>query len=178
MRFHKDPLADPDRLIRRVYAYVAYRIGDISEAEDVTSETFERAVRYRDSYDAAKGEPVAWLLGIARHVIADTARAHKEAIHEVVDPPAPRDVEEDAVRRLGLAAAVAKLDEHDRDLIALRYGSDLSARQIAELLGVRTNTVEVGLHRAVARLRATLEQEASGDSPPPTEKTAGSAVRI
>ena len=39
----RDPLADPEPLIRRVYAYVAYRIGDGPDAEDVTSEVFERA---------------------------------------------------------------------------------------------------------------------------------------
>jgi DNA-directed RNA polymerase specialized sigma24 family protein len=64
--FARDPLADPEALIRRVYAYAAYRLGDGPDAEDVTSEVFERALRYRDSYDRSKGEPVAWLLGIAR----------------------------------------------------------------------------------------------------------------
>ena len=46
----RDVLADPRPLIERVYGYVAYRIGDGPDAEDVTSETFERALRYRDSY--------------------------------------------------------------------------------------------------------------------------------
>jgi DNA-directed RNA polymerase specialized sigma24 family protein len=45
----KDPLANPAPLVKRVYAYVAYRIGDGPDAEDVTSETFERALRYRDN---------------------------------------------------------------------------------------------------------------------------------
>ena len=62
----RDPLANPEPLIRRVYAYVAYRVGDGPDAEDLTSETFERALRYRKSYDPRKGEPVAWLLGIAK----------------------------------------------------------------------------------------------------------------
>ena len=42
-----DPLADPQPLIERVYAYVAYRVGDGVHAEDITSEGFERALRYR-----------------------------------------------------------------------------------------------------------------------------------
>jgi DNA-directed RNA polymerase specialized sigma24 family protein len=54
-----DPLADVERLIRRVYGYVAYRIGDGPDAEDVTSETFERALRYRSSYDPRRGDPAA-----------------------------------------------------------------------------------------------------------------------
>ena len=61
----RDPLANPEPLIERVYAYVAYRIGGGADAEDVTSIAIERALRYRSSYDPRKGEPIAWLLGIA-----------------------------------------------------------------------------------------------------------------
>jgi DNA-directed RNA polymerase specialized sigma24 family protein len=46
----RDPLRDPEQLIPRVYAFVAYRLGDGPDAEDVTSETFARALRYQDSY--------------------------------------------------------------------------------------------------------------------------------
>jgi len=90
--FERDPLANPEPLIRRVYAYVAYRIGDGPDAEDVTSATFE--------------------------------------------------------------------------LIALRYGDDLTARQIADLLDLRTNAVEVALHRALARLRVFLGERESQVSEP------------
>ena len=55
-----------------------------------------------------------------------------------------------------MQAAVARLGERDRELIALRYGADLKVREIAELLGERTNTVEVALHRALGRLRDDL----------------------
>ena len=69
----KDPLAHPEKLIRQVYAYVTYRIGAGPEAEDVTSETFEKALRYRSSYDPQKAAPIAWLLGIARRCADDGA---------------------------------------------------------------------------------------------------------
>ena len=67
----RDPFANPERVISRLYAYVAYRIGDGPDAQDVTSDTLERALRYRDSYDASRGEPIAWLVGIARRSISD-----------------------------------------------------------------------------------------------------------
>ena len=154
----RDPLADPGPLIRRVYAYVAYRIGDGAEAEDVTSETFERALRYRDSYDPKRGEPVAWLIGIARRCI-EGARLRPEPVPTRAETADPLDLEGSTIERLTLAQAVERLDERDRELIALRYGSDLSARQIAEVLELRTNAVEVALHRALARLRKLLESE-------------------
>jgi RNA polymerase sigma factor (sigma-70 family) len=154
----RDPLADPAPLIRRVYAYVAYRVGDGAEAEDLTSETFERALRYRDSYDPSRGEPVAWLIGIARRCI-DGARLRPEALPQTHEAADPLDVEATTVQRLTLEQAVASLDERDRELIALRYGSDLAARQIAEVLDLRTNAVEVALHRALGRLRKRLAEE-------------------
>ena len=90
----RDPLADPAPLIRRVYAYVAYRIGDGAEAEDVTSETFERALRYRESYDPRRGEPVAWLIGIARRCI-ETSRLRPEPVAHGVRAADPLDLEID-----------------------------------------------------------------------------------
>jgi len=154
----RDPLANPEPLIRRVYAYVAYRVGDGPDAEDLTSETFERALRYRKSYDPKKGEPVAWLLGIAKRCV-DGRRPRMELASEYADEASPVDLEDEAVRRLTVARAVTTLDDRDRELIALRYGADLTARQIAELFGARTNAIEVALHRALGRLRATYGEE-------------------
>jgi RNA polymerase sigma-70 factor (ECF subfamily) len=152
----RDPFSDPEPLIRRVYAYVAYRIGEGPDAEDVTSETLERALRYRDSFDPRKGEPAAWLVGIARRCVSDHVARPAES-SQLDEPVAPGDLTEDAERRLLLRAALATLDERSRELIALRYGADLTARQIGELLELRTNEVEVALHRALARLRKSLE---------------------
>jgi RNA polymerase sigma factor (sigma-70 family) len=153
--FRRDPLADPGPLIRRVYAYAAYRVGDGPDAEDVTSETFERALRYRKSYDPRKGEPVAWLIGIAKRCIEGGGPTMEYALEDV-DSADTTDLEEETIRRLTVSRAVSTLDERDRELIALRYGADLTARQIAELLGARTNAIEVALHRALGRLRGTL----------------------
>ena len=69
MRGNRDPLAGAEVSIRRIYAYAAYWLGDGAEAEDATSEVFENALRYRASYDPRKGEPIAWLLGIARRTV-------------------------------------------------------------------------------------------------------------
>jgi RNA polymerase sigma factor (sigma-70 family) len=162
--FSRDPLANPEPLIRRVYAYAAYRLGDGPDAEDATSETFERALRYTDSYDARKGEPAAWLIGIARRCVEQTL-ANRVPVAEAPDAEAPFDLEQQTVRRLELGRALAALSEQDRELVALRYGADLSARQIAELLEARTNTIEVALHRALERLRRQLARE-EPDPPP------------
>ena len=160
-----DPLAHPERLTQSVYAYVAYRIGAGPDAEDATSEVFARALRYRSTFDATKGTPAAWLTGIARRVLAELATEKFAPVGEVPDTAAPGELERDSVNRVTMQSAVATLGERDRELVALRYGADLKAKQIAELLGERTNTVEVALHRALGRLRVALgepEEEPTG----------------
>jgi RNA polymerase sigma factor (sigma-70 family) len=164
-----DPLANPEPLIRRVYSYVAYRVGDGPDAEDITSETFERALRYKKSYDSSKGEPVAWLIGIARRCIEGRPPS-LELSSDHIDTADHRDLEDDALRRIALSSAVGRLEERDRDLIALRYGADLTARQIAELQGAKTNAIEVALHRALGRLREHLE---GSDTAPVRKSQAG-----
>ena len=153
----RDPLAHPERLIRSVYAYVAYRIGPGPDAEDVTSEVFERALRYRGSYDPKQGEPMAWLIGIARRCISDVGSNPHSTLDAIAERAAPGDVADEAVDRLSLAAAVTQLGERDRELIALRYGADLTGRQIGAILDLSANAVDVAVHRAVERLRQALE---------------------
>jgi RNA polymerase sigma-70 factor, ECF subfamily len=172
----RDPLADPGPLIRRVYAYVAYRVGDGPDAEDVTSEVFERAIRYRSTYDPARGAPLPWLIGIARRCI-DSRRLTPvpggAVGSEAIDTG---DLEAAAVERLTLAAAISTLDQRSRELVALRYGADLSARQIGPLLGLQTNAVEVALHRALARLRTELERrDRAGDDLGVVDPAAGAS---
>lgn len=167
----RDPLANPADLIGRVYAYVAYRIGDGPEAEDVTSDVFERALRYRDSYDPSRGEPLGWLLGIARRCVEDARRQHGAETVTELEQPSLEDVEADALQRVAVASAIGRLDDRSQDLVALRYGADLTARQIAGVLGMKTNAVEVALHRTLAKLRPELEGErprsdAEAASPP------------
>jgi RNA polymerase sigma factor (sigma-70 family) len=172
-----DPLAHPERLTQSVYAYVAYRIGAGPDAEDVTSEAFARALRYRKSYDASKGTPVAWLTGIARRVIAERAAEDRGTVAEVPEMPAPGALEDESVARVTIQALVATLAERDRELVALRYGADLTAAQIGEILDLSPNAVEVALHRALRRLRDELGTAPSeAPRPRPSLRTSADGV--
>jgi RNA polymerase sigma factor (sigma-70 family) len=151
----RDPLANPEPLLRRVFAYVSYRTVSRADAEDITSETFERALRYRDRYDERRGEPVAWLLGIARNCLYD-ARIRPRADAPSEPEPTRAGIDAEVVDRLALNEAFASLSADDQELLALRYGADLKVREIASLLDRRTNAVEVALSRARNRLAAAL----------------------
>jgi RNA polymerase sigma factor (sigma-70 family) len=91
-------------------------------------------------------------------VIADVRR---DSGVELQDRPDDSEFEERTAARVDLSRALAALEARDRELLSLRYGADLTARQIGELLGLKTNAVEVALHRALGRLRAELHAEAA-----------------
>jgi len=72
-------------------------------------------------------------------------------------------------------ARFARLGEVERDLVALRFGADMTARQIADILGMQTNAVEVALHRALGRLRDALGEnpDAGGTALPAVRDEVG-----
>lgn len=160
-----DPFARPDELLRRVYAYVAYLVQDGAEAEDITSETFERALRYRESYDPRRGEPAAWLLGIARRCVYDASRRPRHLAADEERGDVTADHADAAVSRVELRAALSALGGADRELLALRYGADLTTREMAQVLDMQRNAVDVALSRARARLRGLLDAPQSSEQP-------------
>jgi RNA polymerase sigma factor (sigma-70 family) len=96
------------------------------------------------------------MIGIARRSVDEILSARTNL---VADPPEGLTHDRDSALRIDLARALDRLDERDRELVALRYGADLAAKQIAEQLEMKTNAVEVALHRALGRLRRELEQD-------------------
>lgn len=156
MRHRVDPLANPGPLLDRVYAYVAYRIGAGAAAEDVTAEVLERAIRYRDSYDATRGDPVSWAIGIARRRIQDLQAERTVERLEDRDETSGPGFAEAVHGRIDLERALSTLDDRDRELVALRYGADLGAADIGRLLDLTPGAVRVALHRALDRLRTAL----------------------
>jgi RNA polymerase sigma factor (sigma-70 family) len=158
-----DPLRDPKPLIDRVYAYVAYRVPSRADSEDITSDVFERALRYRSSYDPARGEPIQWLIGIAQRCIDDWRRDQSHRSGSDPDPWSD-DAAERSIDRLAIAEAIGGLEARDLELIALKYGADLSTRQMAKVLQMQANAVDVALHRARRRLRELLDEQDEGAS--------------
>jgi len=154
------PLVRPEEAIRRLYGYVSYRIGPGPRAEDVVSETIERALKYRSTYDPRLGSQAAWLAGIANHCIADTVRSTTRLELYGLDAPEgfADDLAANTAMRAELAQALAALDDRGRELIALRYGADLSSKEIGRILDLKAGSVDVAIHRTLARLRDLLEQ--------------------
>jgi RNA polymerase sigma-70 factor, ECF subfamily len=145
----------------QVYGFFGYRLGSRDEAEDLTQQTFERALRAWRRFDPERASPLTWLLAIARNLLIDHYRGLDPGRHQPLD-----DIDhpsEDPISDLSLGPspelerALATLSERDRELIALRYGGDLSGPEIAELTGLTLANVQQILSRALRRLRIELE---------------------
>jgi RNA polymerase sigma-70 factor (ECF subfamily) len=144
-----------------VYAYAATLLRDAGAAEDVTAQAFERAYRKRGRYDARRGSPRAWLFGIARNAALDELRRRKRAAGaEIPAPPpepGPDELAEQAAQREAVRRALSRLGARDRELIALRYHAELSTAELAAVLGVSQTNAGTLLHRAMTKLRESLD---------------------
>lgn len=143
----------------------AMRRCDPETADDVVADVFLVAWRRRE---ALPEEPLPWLLGTARRVLANHARSQSRrgrllarlaAEPITVATPAPADGPDSA----RLRAALASLDERDRELLLLMAWEGLELRQAAQVLGVRPSTLSVRFHRARRRLSDALEAQKADD---------------
>lgn len=150
-----------------VWRYVRLRVPSDSDAEDVTSQVFEKALTSWSSYDAARGGVAGWLIGIARHAVADWWRKQgRELPSEHVgagrEEAAADDPEGDALRSLGaddVRRRLGVLTAREREAVALRFGSELNSTEIAAILGVTPSAARMLVHRAVGRLREVMADE-------------------
>jgi RNA polymerase sigma factor (sigma-70 family) len=143
-----------------LYGFLAYRTGDRSLAEDLLADTFERALRSRKRYDAARGSQRTWLYAIAMNLLRDHARraaAEGRAIEKVGHAvPTRGDAMDSVERRDELQRAMSTLAEEEREALALRFGAELTVPEIAKLLGEPLTTVEGRVYRALRKLRERL----------------------
>jgi RNA polymerase sigma-70 factor (ECF subfamily) len=146
----------------QVYAFIARRVGDRDAAEDLTSDTFHKALANLRRFEW-RGVPfVAWLLRIAANAIADRSqRAGRELA--VDDPPelseeASADVDlEEVEHRARLFRLVEQLPGDQRRVIAMRFAEEKSIREIAEELGRTEGAVKQLQFRGLQSLRAQIK---------------------
>ncbi len=154
---------------RRVYRYVRWRVAGREAAEDVVGAVFQTALRRLHTYQPERSAPQTWLFQIARSTVTDHLRQLQrkrhlhvsiDHIHDLVsDLPSPEEqlLYEERVRRL--LNAVAELRPTDREVLELRYGGELTLRELAEVLGITESAAAVRAHRALRRLQGRLKQD-------------------
>jgi RNA polymerase sigma-70 factor (ECF subfamily) len=145
-----------------LYAYVATLVRDRAAAEDVVSQSFERAYRRQSSFDPRRGTQRAWLFGIARNAALDELRRRKRVASLAAEPGADEPAfgdDADPIRRAAVRAALASLDARDRELVALKFYAGLDNAEIADVLGISASNAGTRLHRAVHRLREACDAQ-------------------
>lgn len=158
--------ADVERLYaehaQRLFAFLVYRTGDRELAEDVMADAFEAAFRARRRFDRRKASERTWLYTIALNRLRDVQRrtgAEERALARAsagARPPSG-DAALDAVEdRDALGRALARLAAEEREAVALRFGADLTLKEIASVLGEPMTTVEGRVYRALRKLRQEL----------------------
>lgn len=153
-----------DEHVWRVYGFFAYRMRIRADAEDLTQQTFERALRSWSRYDPSRAAVATWLLVIARNLLVDHHRADRSARQQSLDElDGAHDALVDKADQpdLGLEPelerALASLGARDREIVALRFGGELSGPEIAEATGLSLANVQQILSRSLRRMRSVIE---------------------
>jgi len=158
-----------DRYAGRVYAYHFYRSFGRETAEDLTSQTFLKALEGMSLWRAERGAFSAWLFGIARNCLIDRVRSRARAAGleggEGAEPfdgwdlPAPADFEHDLAQRdlwERLKPHLLALGPEAREIIIMRLWDGLAHAQIAAILGRSEASCKMSYSRSLALLRDAM----------------------
>ncbi|GGM73290.1 hypothetical protein GCM10012275_49860 [Longimycelium tulufanense] len=143
---------------RSVLAY-ALRRTTADSAEDVVAETF--MVVWRRLDDVPGDDPLPWILGVARRVLANQLRSmrrNRALVERVATLAPPEDAAPEQVDHEPVHRALGTLSERDREVLMLHVWEELDVPALARTLGCSRTTASVRLHRARRRLTRALEE--------------------
>ncbi len=157
-----------DMYIDRVYRHLYYRVGTVTDVEDLTQQVFLKAWQAIGRYKKTSSPFLAWLITISHNLVVDFYRTKKgktyldvEVVEVVADDSAssPERVAEGHFVQRQLRRAILKLHGEQQQVVLLRFIEGFGHEEIASLLGKREGTIRVIQHRALAKLRRILEGE-------------------
>ena len=151
-----------DQYLPHVFHYMCYKVGNVQVAEDLTATTFEKAWRSKHHFRKSKGAVQSWIFGIARHVVADHYRkpCREESLDYLIETGSTTPSVEEKVQNSEDFESIFKIiqsfPKRDKELIALKYGAELTNRKIASITGLSETNVGTILHRSIVRIRLEL----------------------
>ena len=148
-----------ERHLDDVYGYLAWFTSNRAVAEDLTGETFERALRLWHRFDPERGSVRTWLCQVARTVALDHFRSERRrsrreqlaAPHERFDASFAEGLSPE------LEAALRRLTAGEREVVALRIALDLDAGTASRVLGISETNCTTRLNRALKKLEEALD---------------------
>jgi RNA polymerase sigma-70 factor (ECF subfamily) len=161
-----------DSYVDTVHRYISYRVSDHSLAEDLTSETFLRALRRISSYTWQGRDFGAWLVTIARNLIADHFKSSRYKLElstsDLVEAgadrsqPGPEEQVLAGITNAVLLEAVTRLNPEQQECIVLRFLQGMSVSETAAVLGKNDGAIKALQYRAVRALGRLLPAELVG----------------
>lgn len=146
----------------KIYRYIAIRIGDKMEAEDMTQQVFLKALQSISSFKW-KGVPFsAWLFRIAHNQVVDYFRKSKKKPATLLDEPLlkgnsdPQTMAEQNMDIEQVMLATRQLTEAQCEVISLRFAGELPIAQVARIMGKSEGAIKALQHSAIAALRRAL----------------------
>jgi RNA polymerase sigma-70 factor (ECF subfamily) len=154
----------------KMYAYIYRRVGNPSLAEDLTSELFFRMLKALHNGSGWRDSFVGWLYRVAHNLVVDYYRRRPPASEPLPDGgPATADCDPAVLTDRALAneqlfRAICQLTPDQQEVLALRFGEGLTAREVGEIVGKTTGAVEALQRRGVAGLRRLMHGAVDDDS--------------
>jgi RNA polymerase sigma-70 factor (ECF subfamily) len=151
-----------------VYRYIYYRVGSKATAEDLTSETFLRALRRIGTFTWQGRDFGAWLVTIARNLVADHFKSSRFRLEvttgEMLDANeverSPEDSVLESLSNEALLQAVRKLNPQQQECVTLRFLQGLSVAETARIMGKNEGAIKTLQYRAVRTLARLLPEDA------------------
>jgi RNA polymerase sigma-70 factor (ECF subfamily) len=146
----------------RIYRYIVLKIGNRSEAEDMTQQVFLNVLKSISSYKWQGMPFTSWLYRIAHNQIVDYLRKKSRRITVPLDESIaavdgdPERVAELRVEIEELAVAAKKLTMAQQEVISLRFAGQLSVAEVAKVMGKSEGAVKALQHSAIVALRKVL----------------------
>ncbi|MBT3155598.1 sigma-70 family RNA polymerase sigma factor [Streptomyces sp. CHD11] len=157
-----------DQYSDTVYRYIYYRVGGKATAEDLTSETFLRALRRIGTFTWQGRDFGAWLVTIARNLVADHFKSSRFRLEvttgEMLDANeverSPEDSVLESLSNAALLDAVRRLNPQQRECVTLRFLNGLSVAETARVMGKNEGAIKTLQYRAVRTLARLLPDDA------------------
>ncbi|WP_189529857.1 ECF subfamily RNA polymerase sigma factor, BldN family [Streptomyces roseolilacinus] len=157
-----------DQYSDTVYRYIYYRVGGKATAEDLTSETFLRALRRISTFTWQGRDFGAWLVTIARNLVADHFKSSRFRLEvttgEMLDANeverSPEDSVLESLSNAALLEAVRKLNPQQQECVTLRFLHGLSVAETARVMGKNEGAIKTLQYRAVRTLARLLPEDA------------------
>lgn len=154
-----------DRHYPEIFRYSLYRLGDAQAADDITSETFLRLLSALRSRKGPRENLRAWLFGTASHLISDHFRLKKRhaetSLPEALAAQQPDPTRHAQARehRQRMREALQNLTDEQQQVIALRFGAEMSLAETAAAMGKNPNAIKGLQFRALAALRRQFKEK-------------------